>query len=195
MKTVVTLTLTWFAITITGFALPRSTTIILDAGHGGRDPGAVRSGVMEKAANLDVARRVRNLLASRGYHVRMTRKSDYFVSLKGRVRIANRYRKAIFVSIHFNAAHNRKARGVETYYCGRQGKRLAHLIQRQLVRRTRDKNRGIRYARYYVLRHCRHPAVLVEGGFLSNRYTLKRIRQRNYRQAVARSIAEGIRSF
>ena len=94
-----------------------SVIVVIDAGHGGHDRGGIPGQrVAEKDMTLDVARRLRNVLSASGYRVVMTRDSDVFVPLPTRVAIANSYRNAIFVCIHFNATQRRSACGIETYF-------------------------------------------------------------------------------
>jgi len=186
------------AILLTGCTSPmgvgRFTTVVLDAGHGGLDRGAlaVDRRSLEKDFALDTAKRVERGLRRRGYRVVMTRKSDYFVTLPGRVAKAKRERNAVFVSIHYNSARRRAATGTETFYYNSRSYPLAANIQRELARATSSPNRGVKRARYHVLRENTKPAALVELGFISNRKELKRIRSRFYRQRLADAVVKGI---
>jgi N-acetylmuramoyl-L-alanine amidase len=171
----------------------KSTTVVLDAGHGGFDRGGIpRQVVAEKTMTLDVAQRVRKILGAAGYRVIMTRDSDVFVTLGERVRIANGYGNAIFVCIHFNSAARAGANGIETYYYSSQSAALAANIHRQVVAGTTSENRGIRRRGYYVLRHTSVPAVLVECGFLTNPTEARLVLQSSYRERLADRIADGI---
>ena len=144
-------------------------TVVIDAGHGGFDLGGIpHQRVAEKGMNLDVAQRLGKKLRSAGYRVVMTRDSDVFISLGERVRIANSYRDAVFVCVHFNSATRAGANGIETYYFSDQSAALAANIHRQVVGGTDTDNRGIRRRGYYVLRRTSIPAILVECGFLTN---------------------------
>ncbi|HEY5812346.1 MAG TPA: N-acetylmuramoyl-L-alanine amidase, partial [Terrimicrobiaceae bacterium] len=144
-------------------------TVVIDAGHGGFDRGGIPSNIIpEKGVALDVARRLRTYLADAGFRTVMTRPSDTFVTLDRRVDIANAQRRAIFVSIHFNSARRKGATGIETFYGSAKAKKLASLIQRNVMKTTPGENRGIKKARFYVLRKSRIPAVLIECGFLTN---------------------------
>jgi N-acetylmuramoyl-L-alanine amidase len=174
---------------------PNSTVIVIDAGHGGFDRGGIpRQRIAEKDMTLDVALRLRSILQKSGYRVVMTRDRDVFVSLPGRIGLANSYRNAIFVCIHFNSATRSGANGIETYFYGRDSLALASAIHYNVVGSTPTPNRGVRRRGYYVLRKARVPAVLVECGFLTNptegSYALKS----GYRQTLAESIARGIRN-
>ena len=184
------LLLTWLMATV---ALARP-TIVIDPGHGGHDRGGM-PGVRypEKVYALDVSRRVVARLRAAGFRTVMTRNSDHFVTLSGRCAIANRQRNAVFVSVHFNAAARRGADGIETYYYGGRAYRLAAAVHRRLVVAAGTDNRGVRRRGYYVLRHTKCPAILVEGGFLSNPREGARIANSPaHRQRLADAIAGGI---
>lgn len=183
--------LLWFLGNAVALAKP---TVVIDAGHGGHDRGGV-PGVRyaEKTYALDVAKRLSSSLRAAGYRTVMTRSGDYFVSLSGRCAIANRYSNAIFVSVHFNAAPRVSADGVETYYYGRAAYNLAASVHKRVVAAAGTENRGVRRRSFYVLRHTRCPAILVEGGFLSNPTEGARIaRSSSHRQRLADAIAGGI---
>src|ERR1043166_2095509 len=144
-------------------------TVVIDAGHGGYDRGGIPGQrVSEKDMTLDVAQRLRSVLATSGYRVVMTRDSDVFVPLGTRCAIANSYRNAIFVSIHFNSATRRGASGIETYFYSRDSLSLASAIHHYVTGGAPSENRGVRRRGYYVLRKTAIPAVLVECGFLTN---------------------------
>ena len=169
-------------------------TIIIDPGHGGVDRGGVpRQRVGEKGLTLDVAKRLRRVLEENDYRVIMTRNSDTFVSLGERVAIANSYRDALFVSVHFNSAPRSGANGIETYYYRRDSAAIAANIHRHVVAGAPSENRGIRRRAYYVLRRTRIPAVLVECGFLTNPMEASYALDSDYRQKLAEEIARGIR--
>ena len=125
----------------------------------------------------------------------MTRRSDTYVSLDARAALANRYRNAIFVSIHFNGSANRSAQGVESFYYSGKGKTLTSSIQRYLRSRSGTKDRGVKRKPYAVLTKTRCTATLVECGFLSNRWENKRCASSSYRATVARAIADGISRY
>jgi len=169
--------------------------VVVDAGHGGKDKGAYWYGVSESSLNMRVARRVESSLKSRGYPVTMTRRSDVFISLGKRSQIANRYRNAIFVSIHFNATNNTRVSGAETYYAGKRGRYLASAIQSQLIKRLHVKNRGVRLGRYSVLMGTKCPAVLVECGFISNTYERNRCKTKSFQSRAAQAIVSGIERY
>ncbi len=167
-------------------------TVILDPGHGGRDKGRISGKYFEKKYTLDLARRVEEILKDEGLKVVMTRTRDETVPLEERAQRANLWGRSIFVSLHFNAHVNSRYRGVETFYMSPRGRVLARSIQSSLIRRTGTKNRGIKFADFYVLRETQMPAVLVEGGFMSNPTDLALVLNEGYRQKLAEAIAEGI---
>jgi N-acetylmuramoyl-L-alanine amidase len=146
------------------------TTVVIDAGHGGYDRGGIPGQrVAEKEMTLDVAQRLKKVLAASGYRVVMTRDSDVFVPLGTRVAIANSYANAIFVSVHFNSAKRSGASGIETYFYDRESLPLASAIHYFVAGGAASSNRNVRRRGYYVLRKNRNPAVLVECGFLPTR--------------------------
>lgn len=176
------------------FALAgKYTTVIIDPGHGGRDRGAKWGGVSEADLNLKVAKKVEALLKAKNVPVAMTRRSDVYLSLTQRANIANRYKDAIFVSIHFNAHTNTTIKGVETFYASTAGKKIATNIQSKISAYTKTRNRGIKNGiRYAVLNKTKCPAVLVECGFISNPYERQRCSQSWYQSLAAKGIVEGI---
>src|SRR5437773_9096677 len=146
-----------------------ATTVVIDAGHGGFDRGGIPSQrIPEKEMTLDVAQRLKTLLAASGYNVVMTRDSDVFVPLPSRVAIANSYGNAIFVCIHFNSAKRMGAGGIETYFFSRESLPVASAIHYYVAGGAPSSNRGVRRRGFYVLRKTTVPAVLVECGFLTN---------------------------
>jgi N-acetylmuramoyl-L-alanine amidase len=168
-------------------------TVVVDAGHGGKDNGAYRKfGGAEKIATLDVAQRLARKLRESEVKVVMTRSSDVFVSLEDRVAIENAQKDSIFVSIHFNDSRRRAVHGFETYYNSPISVDLAQTIQGKLITISSSSNRGIHRANFRVLRLAKYPAVLVECGFLSNRREGGQARDSDYREALADKIAEAI---
>ena len=169
-------------------------TVVIDAGHGGHDRGGIPGQkIAEKVMTLDVAQRLRNVLEASGYHVVMTRDSDVFVPLGTRVAIANSYRNAIFVCVHFNATNRMGASGIETYFYSRDSLPLASAIHHFVVGGAPSGNRGVRRRGYYVLRKTNIPAVLVECGFLTNPTEAAYAQTASYRQKLAEEIAAGVR--
>jgi N-acetylmuramoyl-L-alanine amidase len=172
-----------------------SMTVVIDAGHGGFDRGGIPGQrISEKEMTLDVAQRLRTLLAASGYNVVMTRDSDVFVPLPTRVAIANSYRNGIFVCIHFNSAKRVGAQGIETYFYGRDSLPLASAVHYFVAGGAPSPNRGVRRRGYYVLRKTKVPAVLVECGFLTNPTEGEYAQTASYRQKLAEEVAAGVRS-
>lgn len=171
----------------------QSRTIVLDAGHGGFDRGGVPGQrISEKDKALDVSQRLRRVLEADGYRVIMTRDSDVFIPLPTRVAIANSYRGASFVSIHFNCASRAGANGIETYYYRGDSASLAASIHRNVLAAAPTENRGIRRRGFFVLRRTAIPSVLVECGFLTNPTEGSLAQTGSYRQQLAEQIARGI---
>src|SRR5256885_13431071 len=173
----------------------QSTTVVIDAGHGGHDRGGIAGQrVDEKTMNLDVAQRLKAVLQSSGYRVVMTRDSDVFIPLGTRVAIANSYRDAIFVCVHFNATPRRSASGVETYFYSSQSLPLASAIHYYVAGGASSANRGVRRRGFFVLRRTTIPSVLVECGFLTNPTEAHKALSSAYRQKLALEIAHGIQN-
>src|SRR5450432_3097330 len=168
-------------------------TVIIDAGHGGHDRGGIDGQVIaEKEIALDTALRLEKLLQRSGFRTVMTRPNDEFVSLPGRVAMANAYENAVFVSVHYNSSRNLDARGFETYYFHGAGYPLAARIHRNLLASISTLDRGVRRRGFYVIRNTRIPAVLCECGFLTNMQEGNAALQRGYRQKVAEAIARAL---
>ncbi len=197
-------------------------TVVLDPGHGGYDKGATSRYGCEKDYTLDVARQLRPLLQARGFKVLMTREGDYFVPLEVRARIANAVPDAILVSVHFNAADiNPNASGFEIYSLTPQGAPSTHddllkanadnmqngtpvdthsielsaAIYHSLLGHVGEFDRGIKRARFAVLRQTKIPAVLIEGGFLTEGGESKLIHSKEWRGKLAQAISVGIDNY
>ena len=191
--------------------------VVLDPGHGGQDSGAMCGGIMEKELTLDVAQRLERRLHNAGLATLMTRPGDKYVSLAERAAITNQVNNCILVSIHFNEGNKPISTGVETYYAQHQtaggtllaswlpflqpissqapnvdSQSLAGFIQDALVTRTRAVNRGTKTEQFFVLANVRHPAVLVEGGFISNKDDATKLGNADYREEIAAAINDGI---
>ncbi len=168
-------------------------TVVVDAGHGGKDSGAYRRyGPPEKVVALDVAQRLNRKLRESQLKTVMTRDSDVFIELNDRVAIENAQKNAIFVSIHFNDSRRRGVRGFETYYHSGASFDLANGIQAKLMTIPNSKNGGVHTANFRVLRLAACPAVLVECGYLSNRSEGNQARDWEYRELLADRIAEAV---
>ncbi|MDJ0674039.1 MAG: N-acetylmuramoyl-L-alanine amidase [Calothrix sp. MO_167.B42] len=171
--------------------------VMIDPGHGGKDPGAIGiGGLREKQVILPIGKRVAQILEQNGIQVVMTRKSDYFVSLPGRVKMAERVNADVFVSIHANSAGRKRpdVNGLETYYYD-TGRSFATIVHRRILRTVNMKSRGVRRARFYVLRKTSMPAILVETGYLTGRNDVKNLRSQWFRNKMAEGIARGILDY
>src|SRR5438552_1686248 len=169
------------------------TSVVVDAGHGGRDSGAYRrSGPPEKVVTLDVATRLSRKLRDSQLNVVMTRTNDVFIPLDTRVDIENSTPNSIFVSIHFNDSRRRGVKGFETYYHSAYAAELAQNIQNRLCSLNGAVNRGVHTADFRVVRKALYPAVLVECGYLSNRSEGREARNGEYRELLADKIAQAI---
>jgi len=195
-------------------------TVVIDPGHGGQDSGTMKSGLVEKELALDVARRLMQHLQGRGLVTLLTRANDSYVSLQDRATMANNQPESVFVSIHFDEAGRTAATGVETYYASHpvsfpervaswlpflertsseppnlESQSLAASVQESLVVQTQATNRGTRGQQFYVIANVRHPAVLVEGGFLTNKDDVAKLANADYREQIAIGIGEGILKY
>lgn len=172
--------------------------IVIDPGHGGKDPGAVKSGAKEKEVVFNVAQLLKAKLEQDGAIVKMTRVGDTYPSLQDRVSYAKSQNGEVFVSIHANAATSTSAKGTETFYSKtandneKEDYVLASAINREIVANAKMNNRDVRRADYVVVRGLVIPAVLVELGFLSNAEDRKKLTDAAYIEIYAQSIYNGI---
>ncbi len=178
--------------------------IVLDPGHGGSDTGAMHNGLTEKDITLDIALRLRTLLVSRGWIVRMTRDTDRDVygpnasdvaELQARVDVANNAGARMFVSIHANSSTSTVPSGTTSYYYKPQDRPLAAAIQARLIALLGTKDDGVVRERFYVIHRTTMPAALIETAFVSNPDDAARLRSPNFRQQVAIGIADGIKDY
>jgi N-acetylmuramoyl-L-alanine amidase len=195
-------------------------TIVLDAGHGGHDSGAVGRYGREKDYTLDVVLRARALLLQAGFQVKMTRARDVFIPLEERAAFANKQKGALFVSVHFNKS-NSGGTGIETYALAPRGVpsmdeaslrysdfrqnpgnardgeniALAAAIHSNMVRYLPLPDRGIKRARFVVIKNITIPGVLIEGGFVDNPLDSRYIALPAYRQRIAQAIVEAAKAY
>jgi len=172
--------------------------VVIDPGHGGFDPGAVGiGGLQEKNIVLPVSIQVAQILEQQGVSTIMTRRVDREIDLEPRVQIAERANATLFVSIHANAISLSRpdVNGIETYYTSAQGQQFARVIHSSLLRATGGPDRGVRQARFYVLRNTSMPAVLVETGFVTGAQDAPRLADPAYQTRVAQGIAQGILQY
>ncbi len=170
-------------------------TVVIDPGHGGRDPGAIAvTGIEEKAVALAVSLRTAELLRTRGVNVIMTRTDDTYIPLDVRADIANEAGADLFVSIHADSAENPSARGF-TVYVARAASRDSHRAAQAVLGRLENlpsPSRGVRQADYRVLVRTAGPAMLIELGYLSNAREARMLADPAYQQRLAQAIADGI---
>jgi len=171
--------------------------IVVDAGHGGSDPGASANGLSEKNVTLDVSKRVEEKLKRAGAKVLMTRSGDSYPSLTARTEYAKKNFAEVFVSIHINAGPS-SASGAETFYDSStnpnalESKLLATYIQNNLVKKADMKDRGVKDARFQVIRNNNVAAVLVELGFVTNSNDAKKLASDKYLEIYAESVYQGL---
>lgn len=197
--------------------------IVIDAGHGGKDSGACNDGhgLLEKDLTLDVSLRLKALLERADFEVVMTRDRDVYVPLDQRPKVANRAKADLFISLHFNAAASASAAGFESYALTPQYQAsskyprptskdatrykgnahdpwnalITYHLERALVQRLGGPDRGIKRARFLVLKHLECPGVLTELGFVSHAETARKLRSPAFRQTLAQSLFEGIVAY
>ncbi len=175
----------------------KRTVVVIDPGHGGKDPGAIGiGGLQEKNVILPISQKIAAILEQQGIQVVMTRDSDYFVDLGPRPVIADRANAKVFVSIHANSmpANRSDINGLETYYYD-SGQRLARTIHNSILGSINVRDRGVRKARFYVLRKSTMPSVLVEVGFVTGVVDSPRLGTTAYQNQMAEAIARGILQY
>jgi N-acetylmuramoyl-L-alanine amidase len=194
----------------------RIRTIVIDPGHGGKDSGAKGNNAKEKNIALSIARKLAKILSARGYRIVMTRNRDVFLSLKDRPKVNERFGGDLFISIHCNAA-TPSVSGIETFILAPVGAssthnskkvsssengnrndehnaKLGYEIQKNLLRTGRT-DRGLKHARFAVLKYSHKPAVLIETGFLSNSTEGRLLTKSSYQTLLAQLIANGILKY
>jgi N-acetylmuramoyl-L-alanine amidase len=193
-----------------------SKLIVIDPGHGGGDTGTAHNGLVEKTLTLDIAQRLRSLLAAQGWTVRMTRESDVDpvstdnlakmrsdgkpnaddrAYLQTRCDVANNAGARLFISIHVNSAPLESARGTTVYWYKPQDAPFAQAIEKQLIPLIGTQDDGTRHENFYVVRHTSMPAVLIETAFITNPGDVALLRQPSFLQNVAQGIANGVKAY
>lgn len=198
-------------------ALPKKSirTVMIDPGHGKQDTGAIGARFKEKDLVLQIAKRLKAILTSKGYKVVMTRTTDLYPTLGQRTEMCNDLKPDIYISIHCNSAATKSASGIETFcltpageasssshspeaksqlgnVCDKENARLAYEVQKSLVRSTKAVDRGVKFARFFVLKNIKCPGILVETGFISNRTEENNLGSAAYQQKIAQGIADGV---
>ena len=192
---------------------PKIPLVIVDAGHGGHDGGAVANGAIEKHLALEIARKVRDELVAAGLRVVMTRDGDVFLPLEERAALSEKLGAEVFVSVHINTdGSGSEAEGLETYFSGKSSlvavrktgrkdrnhsmsEKLASLVQRCACEESQVVNRGTKQRDYVVIEEACCPAVLVECGFLTNTIEARRLREKAHQEKLAAGIASGVKLF
>jgi N-acetylmuramoyl-L-alanine amidase len=192
-------------------------TVMIAAGHGGKDPGYIFNRAQEKKYTLLMAKALKEALREAGFKVLMTRERDVFIDLEEQAFLANRARADLFVTVHYNAVSDTAPNGIETFCLtpagaistnggtpspSSTGNRndalnalLTYKVHKEILLKTDFADRGIRRAGFLVLRHLRMPGILIEGGFLSHPSDAKKIHSAAHRKVVAKAIADGILSM
>lgn len=166
--------------------------VVIDAGHGGKDAGAVNKGLYEKAVTLATAKILKKELEALGYEVILTRDTDKFLELSERCRISNQANADLFISLHCNSSTNKTAQGIETWKCVSSNNPYAVNVQKRLIEATGAKNRGVKDGTFYVLKNTRAKAILVEMGFISHEEEKLKLFKTSYQTAIAKAIAQGV---
>ena len=170
--------------------------LVIDAGHGGKDPGACGNGLKEKDINLSVALLLKQKLEpyKKEINLKLTRETDLFLELQDRTKISNDFKADLFISIHCNSSNNTSAQGVETYCYKLSNPKGANAIHDEIIKsKTYTKDRKVKEANYYVLKHTKAHAVLIELAFISNKEDAKILKDKqNY---IAEAILKGILNY
>lgn len=181
--------------------------IVIDPGHGGQDTGAhsQENQYQEKHLTLATAMMLKKHLEYFGYRVVMTRKRDVYIQLNKRAQIANHRRNSLFISLHFNSAPNRKAQGIEIFYYApnynhnknraQHSKDFAQSVLSETIRYTKAPSRGIKCGNFLVIRKTEIPAILLEGGFLTNKEELRKLKNPKYLNRLAWGVARGVEHY
>ncbi|MFC5470232.1 N-acetylmuramoyl-L-alanine amidase [Cohnella suwonensis] len=167
-------------------------TIVVDAGHGGKDVGSIgKNGSYEKDATMPAALELKRQLESKGATVVLTRETDDKIPLEERVDIAADETADLFISIHFDAYEDRNVTGMTTYYNKEEDMRFAELVHERLAK-LGTKDRGVQFGDYFVLRENARPSILLELGYISNEQDEKRMMTDAFREQAATAIVEGV---
>ncbi len=175
------------------FVFKNTKSVVLDPGHGGNDPGAMRNDIMEKNLTLGIINELRHLLKSHNVSVVSTRINDDFVSLLDRVKLTNLINPDLFVSVHINSLdRDCDIQGIETYYCKDDSEDLAKTIHSNLLSNLATPNRQIRKAKFYVIKNTQIPSILAEVGFITSVDERSKLQSSEYQKLIAKSLALGI---
>lgn len=182
--------------TIDGVSKSAGSIVIVDAGHGGYDHGAIYGGINEKDLTLDIAKKVIDNLEVAGVRSYMTRSDDRFVALAERVEISNAAHPDAFVSIHCNAlVTNPKMEGLQTYYFSNDGRELGEVLHKEILDEVGMPDQRLRKAGFWVIKHTKSPSVLLELGFMTSDDERRKLARDSYQNDLAKAIAKGIVSY
>ncbi|ERK32454.1 putative N-acetylmuramoyl-L-alanine amidase [Clostridium intestinale URNW] len=180
-------------------------TIVIDAGHGGYDSGSIGViGTKEKDVTLEISLKLGSILEKRGFNVLYTRKSDKVtwpsdnkLDISARADISNQANADIFISIHLNTFKDKNVTGTETYYnkLSSEGKELAQLIQDEIIKNVKSKNRGIKTEEFSILKKVEAPAILIELGYITNKGEESLLINSNYQHTLTEAIATGLNKY
>jgi len=184
----------------------KTTLVVIDPGHGGEDFGTrslSKPKYHEKSLNLTTSLALNDYLQKMGYKTYMTRSKDEFIALQRRAEAANEYQADLFVSVHYNSAPAKEADGIEIFYYksnddkerSSASRRLASSILSQVITMTHANSRGIKHGNFAVIRETKMPAILIEGGFLTNEEEMAKIKDPAYVKSIAWGIAKGIEAY
>ena len=173
----------------------KNKVIVVDAGHGGKDSGAISGKKYEKVPALVMAQMLQKNLEEKGAKVIMTRSDDTFISLQDRVEISNYENADLFVSIHLNSSEKSHINGVETHWYKTNSQDLAKYVQTSLMKEVKAVDRGLFKSMFYVINHTTAPAILVETGFISNPQERDELFEEPRQKATANAIADGITEY
>lgn len=166
-------------------------TVVLDAGHGGKDNGASANALKEKNINLTIALKVAKTLEEAGAQVILTRDKDITLKREQRYSIASQQKADIFISLHANSGM-KQVNGLETFYHHQRDENLANVLQTHLINETSSRNRGVKYGDYYVLRENTVPSALIEMGFLTNFNEANKLMDNTFHDSIAKGIVNGL---
>ncbi len=180
----------------------RGPLIVIDPGHGGSDQGAKVGSVIEKKIAMQTAIYLKRYLTQKGLRVVLTRSGDETISLDKRAAIANKTKCHLYISLHFNAHHNKSVNGIEVFYYNRgvkwrkdRSKKVADKVLQEVIKSTKALSRGVKHGNYHVIRETKMPAILVEGGFITNTEERQKIQRPEHLKKLANSIGKAVHRY
>lgn len=180
----------------------RGPLVVIDPGHGGSDQGAKVGSAIEKKLAMQTAVYLKRYLSAKGMHVVLTRSGDETVALDKRSSIANKTKCHLFVSLHFNAHSNKTVQGIEVFYYNKgvqwrktRSKRVADKVLKEILGATKSLSRGVKHGNYHVIRETKMPAILVEGGFITNHEERQKLQSSAHLKKLATAIGKAVHSY